>query len=86
MFPKELDGAKVLYYTDKQDFGTVLYSDGTVADHVCYLAICAYEGHTGYYLFLCDVHQEVIADDLWDTIEQCKAVARNRINDIVWHE
>ena len=54
MFPRILDGAKVLYYTEKNDFGVVANVDGSDAEYICYLAVCQYPNDTGYYLFLCD--------------------------------
>ena len=32
MFPTELDNAKVLYYTPRDDYGAITYPSGEVAD------------------------------------------------------
>ena len=48
-FPKILDGACVLYYTQHDYYGTVRYTTGEIADHICYLVICEYENDTQYY-------------------------------------
>ena len=42
MFPNYLDGAKVKYYTKKDDFGTVDCNDGERILDIKYLAICSY--------------------------------------------
>ncbi len=71
-FPKELDGAKVLYYTDKGNFEPVYYTGGAVAHNVFYLAICKYDNDDSYYLFHIDENMEVVTDDCWDSIELFK--------------
>ena len=86
VFPRILDGAKVLYYTEKNDFGVVANVDGSDAEYICYLAVCQYPNDTGYYLFLCDKNYEVVTDDLWDSIEQCFEMARYRKDHIIWHK
>ena len=43
MFPNYLDGAKVKYYTKKDDFGTVDCNDGKKTLDIKHLAICSYE-------------------------------------------
>jgi hypothetical protein len=85
MFPKQLDGAEVLYYTDKYDFGVVANTDGIDPEYVCYLSICKYKNEDGYYLFLCDENYEVITDDLLYTIKECFEFARYRKENIIWH-
>ncbi len=86
MFPKKLDSAKVLYYTDKDDFEIIANTDGTDAEYICYLSICKYENDDRYYLFLCDENYEVVTDDLRDTIEQCFEFARYQKENIIWHD
>ena len=54
MFPKKLDGARVLYYTGEGDFGVVTNTNETDAERICYLAICKYEKDNGYYQFIHD--------------------------------
>ena len=85
MFPKQLDGAAVLYYTDKDDFGVVSNTDGTDAEYVCHLSICKYENDDRYYLFLCDKNYEVVTDDLLDTLEECFESAHHRKENIIWY-
>ena len=75
MFPDFLDGAKVLEHTKAGYFGfiTDYDDDGTPYEReVRYLAICAYTGHDGYYLFSCDEDCDVVSDSLWDSVEQIK--------------
>lgn len=71
-FPKELDGAKVLYFTERGVFEPVYYPGGAVAHNVVYLAICQYDNDESYYLFHCDENLEVVADDEWWDIELFK--------------
>ncbi len=85
MFPKELCGAKVLYYTDKSDFGVVANADGTDPERICYLSICKYENDDRYYLFFCDENHEVVTDDLLDSKDQCFDIARSQKDHITWH-
>lgn len=75
MFPEELDGAKVLYFTPKDDYGVMHYDTGGVAAHFKYLAICKYDNSDGYYLFCCNENKEVEADSLWDSVNECMGVA-----------
>lgn len=86
MFPKILDKAKVLYYTPKDDFGCIFYTNGDVAHHVKYLAICKYPSENKeYYLFRCDENYEVVGDSVWDSIEECMAVANSSYGgNIIW--
>lgn len=77
MFPETLDDAKVLYFTDKGDYGTVNYTNGEISDYICYLAVCAYDKDDSYYLFCCDENKEVVFDYLCDTIEECMNIHKN---------
>ena len=86
MFPKKLDGAKVLYYTGEGDFGVVTNTNETDAERICYLAICKYENDNGYYLFLCDENYNVVTDDLLDSITQCFEIASFKKDDIKWYD
>ncbi len=53
MFPTSLDGAKVIYYTPKNNYGTISFPDGKTADTFTYLAICKYEKDINYiFIFL----------------------------------
>ena len=84
-FPEKTDGAKVLYFTDKNDFEVVANVDGMDAECICYLAVCQYNNDTGYYRFLCDEKYEVVTDDLCNSIEQCLKMARYRKDHIIWY-
>ena len=86
LFPRELDGAQVLYYTEKDDFGVVCDVDGNVTDQVRYLAICRYEKDKHFYLFLCDENYEVVIDHFLPSVKDCKSVAYNRKKDILWNK
>ena len=72
-FPKELNGAKVLYYTEKGDFAPVRKP----AHNVCYLAVCKYDENSDYFIFHLDESLEVVADDCFDSFEACKKAMRN---------
>lgn len=84
MFPKELSGANVLFYTDKTDFGE-LEEEGKSARAISYLAIAEKPGDPVFYLMLCDVDYDVITDHSFPTVEWCKTMAGMRYPDIVWH-
>ena len=71
-FPKMLDGAKVLYFTEAGTFEPVYYTGGAVAHNVFYLAICKYDNDDSYYLFHIDENMEVVADTCWDSVEYFK--------------
>ncbi len=86
-FPRELDNAQVLYYTEPGDFGAVYWAGGqAVADYVSYLAICVYPGDHTVYLFSCDKNFEVVADSCLDTVEQGLQVGRDINPNVVWHK
>ena len=73
MFPNVLDGAFVYFYTQKDNYGSVFYDNGKI-EYIHYLAICSYNNNQ-YYLFHCNNKFEVIADYLFDSIEECKSIA-----------
>ena len=83
-FPKELDGAKVLYYTDKANYGEVRYPDGTISDYIFYLAICVYPKDQFYYVFCCDENYEVVSDAVWDSVEECKRITDTLYPSVKW--
>ena len=70
-FPDTLDNAKVLFYTPKGNYGDLFNDDGTIAAHFSYLAICKYDGDSGFYLFKCNENYEVETDNLFDSINDC---------------
>lgn len=84
MFPSELDGAKVLYYTPEGDYGAQKFPNGDIADRFRYLAICKYIDDEQYYLFFCDESYEVINDRLANTVEACMELAASHEEDIFW--
>lgn len=86
MFPNYLDGAKVKYYTKKDDFGTVDCNDGKKTLDIKHLAICSYANERGFYLFFCDEKFNTVSDYFFDTVEECKIIAENSKENIVWIE
>lgn len=84
MFPKVLDGARVLFYTPKEYFGDILYTTGEIAARVYYLAICKYENSGTYCLFQCDSKFEVEGDSAWDSLEECMSAASSYGKHIRW--
>ena len=72
-FPKQLNGAKVLYYTEKGDFTPVR----NPAHNVCYLAVCKYDENSDYFIFHLDECFEVVADDCYDSFEACRKAMRD---------
>ena len=80
-FPRELDGAKVLYYTDRGTFPPVYFSGGEMAHKIYYLAICKYENDEAYYLFHCDESLKVVADNCFQSVDTCKQY----MGDTEWH-
>lgn len=85
MFPRELNGADVLFYTDKADYGE-LEEEGKDARAIACLAIAKMPEDPAYYLMLCDADYGVIADHSFPAVEWCKTMAGMRYPDIVWHE
>jgi len=87
MFPEKLDGADVLFYTEKGDYGTVNDTNGKICDYVSYFAVCSYSSDKNkYYLFLCDECFDVITDWFCDSVEECMQIASNHSREIVWHK
>ena len=68
MFPNILDDALVHFYTQKGNYGSVYYD---------------YDNKE-YYLFHCNNKFEVIADYLFDSIEECMNMANRSKKEIVW--
>ncbi len=87
MFPNILDGAKVLFFLPKDDYGIMCDAEGNVVAHFKYFAICKYDDNEGYYLFKCNEEYEVEADSLWDSIEMCMGAAFDSCSKkIIWIE
>lgn len=86
MFPIELDGAKVLFYTLQDEYGAIKYPNGESADYYRFLAICKYANSDEYYLFCCNEKYEVVSDTVWDSIDKCMdAAASSYSKSIVWY-
>ena len=86
VFPKELDGATVLFYTPKGNYGAMKYPNGEIAEHYRYLAVCKYMNSAEYYLFCCNEKYEVVSDSVWGSIDECMGVAASSYkNNIVWY-
>lgn len=87
LFPDQLDGAKVIYYTPKDNFGEMYYDTGEIAAYFKYLAICKYDNDELYYLFKCNENMEVESDSLWHSVDECMGVANRSYNgNIIWIE
>ena len=87
MFPNELDGAKVLYYTPQDNYGALKYPNGEIAERYHYLAICKYAKDDNYYLFCCNENYEVVSDSLHCSLDACMRVATvSYKEDIIWNE
>lgn len=87
--PNELDGAKVIMYTDNKvsnNFGNVRYEDHD--EMITALAIAKYDKDKSYYLFDCNLEWEVIGDTLHSTIDEAKSCAENftRVGKVTWYE
>ena len=86
MFPNELDGAKVLYYTPQDDYGLIKFTNGEIADYYHYLAICKYVKENAYYLFCCNENYEVVSDWVDSSVEACMKLAAEYKENIIWNE
>lgn len=84
MFPANLDGARVLFYTPNDNYGEIKLPNGETADNYCYLAICKYENDKNYYLFCCNEKYEVVNDTVWESVEKCMSVAYSYKENIEW--
>ena len=84
MFPNYLDGARVRYYTNEDHFGIVDYNNGEKIIPIHYLAICSYANEQGFYLFFCDEKYNVVSDYFFDSVEECKEVAKKSKENIEW--
>lgn len=87
--PTELDGAKVLFYTDNNitnDYGYVYCQEGEKSVIITALAIAQYEGNEGYYLFSCDLDWNVIGDTLHYSLQEARDCAANsNVSIIKWN-
>ncbi|CAG7658302.1 hypothetical protein ACFQI7_37010 [Paenibacillus allorhizosphaerae] len=87
--PIELDGAKVLLYTDNKssnDFGYVYYQEDEKTVVITALAVAQYEGSEGYYLFSCDQEWNVVGDTLHYSLQEAKDYAtKSNASFIKWN-
>ena len=79
-FPKVIDGAKVLYHTEKRRFEPVYSSGGKIVSKVCYIAICKHNDVA----FHIDENLKVVADGCLGGTEDCKRYMTEQ--GIVWHK
>ncbi len=87
MFPSELDGAVVLFYTPKGDYGTIKYTNGEIADYYRYFAICKYANDDNCYLFCCNENYDVVSDWLEDCIDDCMTAAASLYKgNLIWQK
>ena len=86
-FPDRLDNAKVLFYTEENDFGVLRYTTGEIAARYRFLAICKYDKEDIYYLFKCNGQFEVEMDQDYHTLDACmRSVAEMYGKEISWIE
>ena len=87
MFPPTLDGASVLFYTPKGDYGTIRYISGEIADYYRYFAICKYANDDNFYLFCCNENYDVVSDWLEDSVDDCMNAASSLYSGtLVWQK
>ena len=87
MFPDILDGAKVLFFSIKDDYGVMFDTEGNEIAQIKYFAICRYDDSDEYYLFKCNDEYEVESDFLCDSIEMCMNIASDSYGEkIIWVE
>ena len=85
MFPDILDGAKVLFFTSKDDYGVMFDTEGNEVAQFKYFAICKYDNCDEYYLFKCNEKYEVESDFVCDSIEMCMNIASDHYGkEIMW--
>lgn len=73
---KELDGAKVLKFTETDYFGSIEYEDGENKD-ILILAICNYDNkEEEYYLFACDKEFNILGDTVHSSVEESMNFAK----------
>lgn len=86
MFPEQLNGAIVLMYTPKGNYGVVEYETGKTYDTLCYYAIAKYDGDSSYYLFGCNSNFDVISDYLCDSIDDCQNTVKIHGHTVQWYK
>lgn len=71
----KIDGAKVIKYTQSNEFGFVEFENGE-NQVINVLAICNYNQEEEYYLFACDEQFNVLGDTFHYTIEEAMNFAK----------
>lgn len=89
MIPRELDGAKVLYYTSNQEtnnYGLVEFKEGKT--RITGFVVAKYDQSDEYYLFACNIKWGVVGDTVHDSIKKAMEFAKEYYNleSIVWNE
>lgn len=89
--PSELDGARVILYTENDgrgSYGLVYYEDEDREEDITALAIWKYPNDQEVYLFACNRFWNVIGDTLHDSIDAAKEFAEDyyEANDIQWRK
>ena len=84
MFPTQLDGANVLMYSRKGDYGVVKYENGEPYDSLSYYAIAQYAADSSYYLFGCNSAFDVISDYQCGSIDECKNIVTLHGHTVRW--
>ena len=84
MFPQELDGARILYYTADGDYGDIFTSRGEVVDCVRYMAIGQYPRDKKFYLFRCNKDYNVAVKWADKTLEESMARGAGARLDVQW--
>lgn len=88
MFPDNLEGAKVIEYTERGNYGFVVdpwNDEKKMKKEVCYIAICRYEDGEGFNVFWCDEEYRVLQDWLWSSVEECKQM-HEEAEDALWYK
>jgi hypothetical protein len=75
-----LDGAEVIAISKKGNFGIVRCRDNySESISIKYLAICKYDKDETIYMFLCNEKMEVEQDNTYDSVDDAKKHAKEKI-------
>lgn len=78
-----IEGAKVLYISEKGNYGKVKVNIAELP--ISYVVISKYDDSSMIYLLLCDEYQNVIYDEVFDSIQEAKLHVYTKITkDIKW--
>ena len=76
--PAQLDGADVVLFTSKGNYGFVRCLNPNEGDEdIRFLTICRYKTDTRFYLFGLNDNMEVICDTLWDSVAEAQEAAKS---------